>query len=251
MSDKQKATETDSKIGYSNIGGVFVSKNIKSDFHKHHFISIHISLGEAFAFTKKGESPQLIKAIVIQKDTRYKLNSKDYSVFIHIDPYSEIGLSLTQKNNKLQELKIDLFSEVIKDINAWFTSSENEEETVENILRCVSKEAVNKNPEKRIIDQRIKQSMLLIKDSENDKISIKEIASSVNLSTSHFARLFKKETGIAFRKFVLHQKLVKSLMAMKENNLTESSFVGGFSDQAHFTRTFKHSFGIKPSRSKK
>lgn len=240
-----------SKIGCSDIGGIFISKNIRSDFHKHHFITIHLSLGEAFEFTRKGKSPQLIKAVVIQKDISYKLNIKDYTAFIHFDPYSEIGLSLNQKNNKVQVLNVDLFSETIKEIKAWFESTENEVETTKNILIKVSKIAENTNPEKRIIDPRIKQSMMLIKDSCEEKISIKQIANSVNLSTSHFARLFKKETGIAFRKFVLHHKLVKSLMAMKESNLTESSFVGGFSDQAHFTRTFKHSFGIKPSKSKK
>jgi AraC-like DNA-binding protein len=243
--------KNNSKIGYSDIGGIFIGKNIQSDFHKHHFISIHLSFGETFEITKKGESPQFLNAIIIQKDISYRLNCIDYVIFIHIDPYSEIGLDLTQKNNKLQELNIDLFSEAIIDIKSWFESTENDEKTTKEIINNVSKIARTTNPEKRTIDQRIKQSMQIIKDSNEEKISIKQIAKSVNLSTSHFARLFKKETGIAFRKFVLHHKLVKSLMAMKEKNLTESSFVGGFSDQAHFTRTFKHSFGIKPSKSKK
>lgn len=42
----------------------------------------------------------------------------------------------------------------------------------------------------------------------------------------------------------------KSINAIYEqNNLTQASFIGGFSDQAHLTGTFKKNFGIKPSDS--
>ena len=87
---------------------------------------------------------------------------------------------------------------------------------------------------------------------KSEKLPIHVIAGAVHLSASHFARLFKKETGMTFRKFVLHSKLIKSIYAIyEENNLTEASFIGGFSDQPHFTRTFKGNFGIKPSQSRK
>ena len=91
-----------------------------------------------------------------------------------------------------------------------------------------------------------------IKNAETTNFNMEQAAENIHLSPSRFAHLFKKETGITFRKFLRHNKLVKSLYAMyKNHNLTEASFFGGFADQPHFTRTFKNAFGIKPSESNK
>ena len=90
------------------------------------------------------------------------------------------------------------------------------------------------------------------KQSDLEKIYIDQIAELVHLSSNRLSHLFKKETGLTVRQFVLHRKLVKSIQAMYEqHNFTESSFIGGFSDQPHFTKTFKNAFGINPSSSRK
>jgi len=242
------------KIGHSDVGGIFIGKDIKFDFHKHHFISVLLTFENPFELAIKGNKPKLYNAITIQKDINYRLScGKDnYLVFVHIDPYSENGLRLSQKKDEIQQYDLAVFSEIIKEIKIWFESSESNEKITEYLIDKVSAIAASKNPEKMQINERIKQSLQLIRHSDQEKISIKQIASLVDISPSHFARLFKKDTGITFRKFVLHYKLIKSLNAMHKNkNLTEAAFFGGFSDQAHFSRTFKNAFGIKPSDSNK
>ncbi|PLX21256.1 MAG: hypothetical protein C0597_03540, partial [Marinilabiliales bacterium] len=98
---------------------------------------------------------------------------------------------------------------------------------------------------------RILKCIQIIKESHADDINLHNLKKEIHLSASRLRHLFKQETGTTIKKFLRHRKLVKSLQAMFENkNLTESSFIGGFSDQPHFTKTFKHSFGIKPSKSK-
>jgi len=62
-----------SKIGYSDLGGIYMGKNIKSDFHKHHLIAIILSYGEPFEITRENGQPELYEAVFIQKDTNYKL----------------------------------------------------------------------------------------------------------------------------------------------------------------------------------
>jgi AraC-like DNA-binding protein len=66
------------------------------------------------------------------------------------------------------------------------------------------------------------------------------LAELVYLSSSRLSHLFKEETGLSVRQFVLHRKLVKSLQAMYEqHNFTESSFMGGFSDQLILPKLLK------------
>ena len=135
-------------------------------------------------------------------------------------------------------------------MNEWFESSENDINKVKHLLNELSLIPKNPNQERIKIDERIQKSFELIMQNESEKLPISQISTAVCLSTSHFARLFKKETGMTFRKFVLHSKLIKSIYSMYENNsLTEASFIGGFADQPHFSRTFKNAFGIKPSSS--
>lgn len=241
------------KIGFSDIGGIFIGKNIKSDFHRHYAITILISFGEDFIITTSTKKHDFYKVAIIQKNTDYSLQSSknDYMAFIHIVPYSKIGLNLSDNNCSIRKLDIKPFEGVINEIKNWFNSSDNDPKLVESLLLAISK-IPNHFNNQFVIDARILKSFDLIMHSDIEKLSLSIIANEVHLSVSHFNRLFKKETGLSFRQFVLHSKLVKSIFAMyKQNNLTKASFIGGFSDQPHLTRTFKNNFGIKPSVSLK
>jgi len=242
------------KIGFSEIGGIYVGKNVQSSFHKYYAITILLSLGAPFKITTENNEHDFYDVAIIQKNTSYNLQTSkdDYVVFIHIVPYSNCGVRLYNPDISIQKLKIDSFGEVLKEYKDWFCGAEKDTEKVEYLLEKTSLIPAKSNSKGMLIDDRIRNSFNLIMQSESEKLSINQIASAVHLSTSHFARLFKKETGMTFRKFVLHSKLVKSIYAIYEqNSLTEASFMGGFSDQPHFTRTFKGAFGISPSSSRK
>ena len=55
-----------SKIGYSDLGGIYMGKNIKSDFHKHHLIAIILSYGEPFEIIREKGQPELYAAIPLE-----------------------------------------------------------------------------------------------------------------------------------------------------------------------------------------
>jgi AraC-like DNA-binding protein len=241
-----------SKIGFSEIGGIYISKNIQSDYHKHYAISIIISFGKPFRITTIDLMQADYKVALIQKNITYKLESdrNENTVFIHVVPYSDNGIKLSDKNNPIQKLDIKPFENIMNEINEWFNDSENHPNTIKHLINEISLITESPHQERMKIDERIKKSFDLIMQSENEKLPISQISTSVNLSPSHFARLFKKETEMTFRKFVLYSKLVKSIYSMYENNnLTEAAFIGGFADQPHFSRTYKSVFGNKPSSS--
>ena len=216
--------------------------------------SIIISFGKPFRITTIDLKEAEYKVALIQKNITYKLESdkNENTVFIHIVPYSDNGIKLSNKNNPIQKLDVEQFENIINEFNDWFNISENDPNKIKHLLNEISLITESPHQERMKIDERIKKSFDLINQNESEKLPISQISSSVYLSPSHFARLFKKETGMSFRKFVLYSKLVKSIYSMyKNNNLTEAAFIGGFADQPHFSRTFKNTFGTKPSSSVK
>jgi len=82
----------------------------------------------------------------------------------------------------------------------------------------------------------------------NETIDLERLAATAGLSLHHFARAFKKSTGVPPHGYVLRQRLDKArdLLVSTDKPLAEIAFAAGFSDQSHFARQFRQSFGISP-----
>ena len=75
-----------------------------------------------------------------------------------------------------------------------------------------------------------------------------ELATLIGLSESRMQHVFKEQMGIPIRRYVLWMRLRHVLeLALSGSSLTTAAHSSGFSDLAHFTRTFRATFGIKPS----
>jgi AraC-like DNA-binding protein len=238
-----------SKIGFSKIGGIFIGKDIVSDFHKHYALTVILSFKKTFKLNTSDGYQDNFQFALIQKNIDFSIETckEEHVAFIHIVPYSAEGIRLTDSTQPIKKLNSIKSQQSLSLIKDWYYSDCNTQVTVENILHSISL-IPDTCCEKQEFDKRILRALRLIMEREDEKLHVDTISKMVNLSVSHFNRLFKKETDLTFRRFVLHSKLIKSISAIHENNsLTKASFIGGFSDQPHLTRTFKENFGIKPS----
>jgi AraC-like DNA-binding protein len=80
-------------------------------------------------------------------------------------------------------------------------------------------------------------------------LSLTELAQTVGLSTFHAARLFTRETGLAPHAWRNQMRLNRALEALRAGvSVTDVAAASGFTDQSHFTRHFKKTFGVPPGR---
>ncbi len=79
-------------------------------------------------------------------------------------------------------------------------------------------------------------------------IAVEELAEQAALSASHFSRLFKETIGVSPHQFVLGYRVeqARCMLADPTRPLIDIALACGFSDQPHFTRTFRRVTGQSP-----
>ena len=88
-----------------------------------------------------------------------------------------------------------------------------------------------------------------INNNYNNDISLSDIAGYVYLSTSHFARAFKKSYGTSPIQYLLSVRIEKATALLEETNLKVGDIAAsvGFSAQQRFNDIFKKHLGVSPS----
>lgn len=80
------------------------------------------------------------------------------------------------------------------------------------------------------------------------QLTIANIAAECRLTPSHFARAFRRSTGIAPHEYLLRLRIeeAKRLMLSTELALIDIALICGFGDQSYFTRMFSRNVGESP-----
>ncbi|VVO26057.1 helix-turn-helix domain-containing protein [Pseudomonas fluorescens] len=87
-----------------------------------------------------------------------------------------------------------------------------------------------------------------ITDHLCERISVELLASIVNLSPCHFARMFKQSTGHSPHLFILIQRIMRAkiLLAGTDSPIIDIATEVGFRTQGHFTGVFHRYTGFTP-----
>jgi len=82
------------------------------------------------------------------------------------------------------------------------------------------------------------------------KITVEMLAKKVNMSKSHFIRIFKKVTGLSPMDYLINIRIekAKKLLSAGSKNISEISLLCGFNSLSHFSSTFSKHVGISPSK---
>ncbi len=79
-------------------------------------------------------------------------------------------------------------------------------------------------------------------------LGLSELAAVTGMSTFHFAREFKRATGVTPHQYLIKLRIerAKELLSRSEMPLVDVGFTAGFSHQSHFTRLFRKLTGTTP-----
>ena len=99
---------------------------------------------------------------------------------------------------------------------------------------------------------RLKTMLKYIESHFSEKLSIKEIASSANISRSEADRCFQKYYQISPMKYVIRHRIEYAKLHLRSTSLSvkEVGYQCGFQDTSYFVKTFRKHMLITPSEYK-
>lgn len=92
------------------------------------------------------------------------------------------------------------------------------------------------------IDKRVLACLEALQQDVN--LDLTELALKVHLSPSRLSALIRQQLGVPFRSLLLQTKINKAITLLSQGgNITDMALLTGFNDSAHFSNTFKKTFG--------
>lgn len=179
-------------------------------------IWIHISGANSFALFEEIERAEgnLVKC----RDIHHvkKLLFRIYDSISGVNPPSELNISL------------DIYKLFTELLNPQSIKSKGESDYEDNI-------------------QEIKN---YIAENLNEKLTVQKLADKTHMSTSHFSRVFKQQTGFSPYDYVLITRLNKAKYMLQKTDMTVASIAYeiGFNSESNFIYFFTENEGISPGK---
>lgn len=136
---------------------------------------------------------------------------------------------------------------------SWAKHLQKERHTqspVEHLLLDVFHQFLEQKTKGRKVPAWAKELKDMIQDQMDTNLTLKAISKDLDIHPAYLSREFSKYfDNLSFGEYIRKRRIEKSLELLQTTNysLTEIAYLTGFSDQSHFTRTFKQQVGKNPS----
>lgn len=99
----------------------------------------------------------------------------------------------------------------------------------------------------------IRAAISYIADHLTYDVSVNDVAAFVGIDRTYLYRLFTEELGISPSKYIIDERLKRSveLMEYDELSINEIAVSAGFYDLSHFTKCFVEKYGVTPGKYRK
>lgn len=228
---------------------MFATNSMQTDFHSHYAATLAISLDKNITIETELGKDEYRVALVGPNTYHRTVSPGIEMVALLIDPetYEFGSISESVSSGEVKRLDIQKFLPLIDSLWSLYYGDLNNNEATQlqlSLLRTV----YPFEELKTTMDPRIQKIAQKIRFEVPSSIRMKEIGKDFSISEDRLIRLFKENLGIPLRRYLLWVRILRAVKELKAgNNLTDAAHAAGFSDSAHFSRTFKENFGFIPS----
>lgn len=226
---------------------LFLGTVIDTALHRHHALQLVLGLDGSFDIDTEAESIST-KAVFIDSDVHHRLRGEASTQALLL--FESGSKTANRLKTVLKNRNMLYFSDGVWNKQSIFEfqkciMEEPNIDQVSDIVKTFLDKVFWQTNESNPVDPRIIKARTLIDNLEEKKIFANEIAEALFLSETRFIHLFKQETGIPFRQYLLWKRMMDSIKFLIDTrDITQAAHEAGFSDSAHLARTFKDNFGI-------
>ncbi len=169
-------------------------------------------------------------AAKIAVENRFNANFEFFDTTGNQDPLiQQIGLTLlAESNSKTPTGKL-------------YADSLIQTLTLHLLKNYSSAKSISENLNGGLSGYKLRRVEEFINENMEEDLSLAEIAEVADLSQFHFARAFRKSTGLTPQNYLMKQRIerAKILLAKDDLPIVEVSLRTGFKNQSHFTTLFR------------
>lgn len=231
---------------------LFVGDRSETSLHSHHALELCIALDDhgIDVSAPGGPTYEAVSGAMVRAGALHRLAIPGPKVAVlYLDPQSELAASLQGRlgSHEIRALPEDIMRELSRGFRQLLESPEaglaEAEVACGSLIASFTEEAPRPN-----VHWRVRKSMERIDARLESPPSLEELASGIDVSPSRLRHMFKEQTGLPIRRYILWMRLRTALLrALEGASMAESAQAAGFSDAAHFTRTCRQMFGLPPT----
>lgn len=237
--------QSDSRLWFGELGidagfAFFIGQSGDNHSHAHWVHQCIVRLDQAFTILSAGVSFQG-DAIFVPAGVEHRLIAPRH-LSLFFDPTTTLATALCEHledSHSVQALPQKI-ADFFRSLLSLENSSKNLHQHCQDFFKH-HRTAAKPDPRLPIILQKIHQEI----SAENSKRS--ELAQAIALSDSRFSHWFREQTGMPLRSYRKWLRLIVALEAILDgSSAIDAAHAAGFSDQAHFSRTFLAMLGVTP-----
>ena len=221
----------------------------RADLHSHHAIQISLALGGWFRLdTRDAHVRSEIAAVAA--DTQHVIDAEGLTGIVFIEPESAAGRAISRRLFGEREL-VAVESEIIGDFRERLAAACQSNAQDDRALIALGRELVSTLSAGAVAndaDPRIRKVIAWAAEQIDQPIGLSDALAVGGLSASRLRHLFVEQTGLPFKTYLLWLRLTRAVRVVADGaSLTQAAHEAGFSDSAHFSRTFRRMFGVPPA----
>jgi AraC-like DNA-binding protein len=229
---------------------IFFRNSIFTEEHTHLAMQICLGLEDTIKIYDQEKNMYEGRIIIIDSNTPHMIKAENKNnLFIFIEPTLLISRQIKEKYslNKNIHIMDDITYQNYLDKFYTIYGKSISYDVIYKILEEFLESISQSNKRNLQIDFRIRKILTLL-NQDHSQYPINSLSEVAELSESRLMHLFKTQIGVPIRKYILWRRLLKSIEYVSlGKSLSDSAMESGFSDVAHYNRTFKKMFGITPT----
>ena len=206
--------------------------------HRHNML--HVFFGNGDLQLSVSGKPVCGNVIILENDVEHKAPDGEIAFFLFVDPTSHFAEVL--RENYLKGESAVSVSLPHPPFDKATLTEESIKKTVFDFAGVVQLSKLN-------LDERILQILDDIDSFRHLGARVSDLADKYSYSESYLTHLFKQETGIALKSYLLMRQFEYVWReVMKGRSLTEASMDAGFSSPSHFSDVCRKLTGISVTK---